>query len=240
MFAASKPLAITIDGAALMAGKSAGELSFSRVSGAWQAGRFAARSGAKRSGSEGPAAEAVSGRHIYVYGTEGNPSAEELMRRRKDALAAADWTSPRSRLSLNLRVLPDSEVRDSDLAGASLVLFGTKETNRMIRKLAPQLPMELHAGAADYGLVFVSPAGANLVLVNSGLPWWTGAEYAGRQGSRFAGAPYRVLMSFGDYILFKGSLENVVAEGRFDAGWRLPAGDAAKIKASGAVEVKSR
>jgi hypothetical protein len=124
-----------------------------------------------------------------------------------------------------------------DLAGANLIP-GTRETNLMIRKFAPQLPMELHAGAADYGLVYVAPAGGKLVLVNSGLPWWTGAEFAQRSGYRFVGAPFRVLLSLGDYILFKGSLENVVAEGRFDANWKLPPGEAAKMKATGAVEVK--
>lgn len=239
MFSDARPLEIVIDGVRL-AGKGASEFSFSRVSGSWKAGRFAAPARAKRAGSEGPASEVVAGRHVYIYGTGDNPAPEELSRRRVAALAAADWSSPRSRLMLDLRVLSDGEARAADLEGANLVLFGTKETNLMIRKLAPQLPMELHAGAADYGLVFVAPAGNRLVLVNSGLPWWTGAEYARRQDARFPAAPYRVLMSFGDYILFKGSLEDVVAEGRFDANWNLPAGEAAKIKASGAVEVKSK
>ena len=59
-----------------------------------------------------------------------------------------------------------------------------------------------------------------------------------RPGLKFIGAPYRALASFRDYILFKGSLENVIAEGRFDRNWRLPPGDAAKIKATGAVEIR--
>jgi hypothetical protein len=38
-----------------------------------------------------------------------------------------------------------------------------------------------------------------------------------------------------DYVLFKDSLTNVVAQGSFDNNWRLPAADAAKMKATGAV-----
>jgi hypothetical protein len=46
------------------------------------------------------------------------------------------------------------------------------------------------------------------------------------------------LSSFGDYILFKGSLANTVVEGRFDRNWKLPAADAAKMTATGAVSVR--
>jgi hypothetical protein len=41
-----------------------------------------------------------------------------------------------------------------------------------------------------------------------------------------------------DYIVYKGSPDNVVAQGRFDNNWRVPADDAEKIKATGAVTVR--
>jgi hypothetical protein len=44
-------------------------------------------------------------------------------------------------------------------------------------------------------------------------------------------------MDFKDYILFKGSLENVVAEGRFDRNWRVPEAEAQKMTATGAVTI---
>ncbi len=239
-FAATKSLAVTIDGAVMAAVKGTGEYAFQRAAGTWKPGRFAPPAGAKRPGAEGPIAEAVASRHIYVYGTDGNPSPGELNRRQSEAAAAADWSSQRSRLLLNLRVLADKEVRDSDLAGSNLMLFGSKETNLLIRKLAPRLPLELHAGAADYGLVFVAPVDGRYVLVNSGLPWWTGAEFAKRPGWFFIGMPLRVLLSLGDYVLFKGSLENVVAEGRFDGNWSVAPKEAGLMRATGAVEVKSK
>ena len=39
-------------------------------------------------------------------------------------------------------------------------------------------------------------------------------------------------------MLYKGSLANIVAEGRFDIEWRIAAVDAEKIKTMGAVTVK--
>jgi hypothetical protein len=47
-----------------------------------------------------------------------------------------------------------------------------------------------------------------------------------------------MLQTFGDYILFKGSLENVIAEGVFTPDWKLPAEAAQKMRATGAVEVQ--
>ena len=75
------------------------------------------------------------------------------------------------------------------------------------------------------------------MLVSSGLPWWTGAEEASRGGNPFAPAPYRLLGTFGDYILFKGSLAHVVAEGRFDRNWKVPAEAASKMLATGTVTI---
>ena len=48
---------------------------------------------------------------------------------------------------------------------------------------------------------------------------------------------FRLLSTFGDYILFKGSLANVVVEGRFDRNWKVPADTAPKMLATGTVTV---
>lgn len=75
-------------------------------------------------------------------------------------------------------------------------------------------------------------------MVNSGQPFWTGADSAHRPGLDFAGPVYRVLLTLPDYILFRGSLANVVAEGRFDRNWKVPAPIAQELRATGAVEVR--
>ncbi len=187
---------------------------------------------------EGPIIEAVSRRHIYVYGTADSPDDRgtpappraSYVRRELVGPALADTSLP--------PVVSDQEAADPKWSGANLVLFGTKETNRRIADLAGSLPIQLNAGAADYGLVFIFPAGDRYVLVNSGRPFWTGADKAKRPVFQFTPPLERTLMGFGDFILFKGSLENVVAEGSFDRSWRLPAEQAAKMAATGTVQIR--
>jgi hypothetical protein len=179
----------------------------------------------------GPIVEAVNGRHIYVYG-EADPLG------RKSAETAAAWSGSRVRTNLKLPVKSDREIGDEDLAAANLVLFGTGQTNRLIARFAAQWPITLNPGAADYGLLCIVPVGQHYVLVNSGLPWWTGAEEANRGGYRFAPEPYRLLSTFGDYVLFKGSLANVLAEGRLGRDGKVPPQAAEKLRAAGTVTVR--
>ena len=109
--------------------------------------------------------------------------------------------------------------------------------DRLIARFAPQFPITLNPGAADYGLLFIMASGNHFILVSSGLPWWTGAEEANRGGYRFAPEPYRLLSTFGDYILFKGSLANVLVEGRFDRNGKVAPDVAGKLRATGTVTV---
>lgn len=226
---------VTIDGAALRV-RYAPALSFVRVDGKWRQGKYTPV--AKRPGAEGPISEAVSGRQIYVYGSGGARTDETLEARKGVAETAAAWSTTRSRLSLVLPVKADTAVTAADLDSANLVLFGTAETNSVIARLRDKLPLSLSAAAADYGLLFIAPVGKHYALVNSGLPWWTGAEEVGRAGDPLAPDQYRLLRSFGDYVLFKGSLKNVVAQGHFDRNWKLPADAAAKMSATGTVTVR--
>jgi poly(3-hydroxybutyrate) depolymerase len=204
-----------------------GSLSFRKQAGRWVAGS-AAPSG-KRPGLEGPIAAAVSERHIYVYGTAGHPSPAELDSRRRTAETAAHWSNARESLQFSFPVKADSAVTAQDLDSDSLVLFGTRETNLLIAQFADRLPLMLSAGAADYGLLFVAALGKHYALVSSGLPWWTDIEDAGRPLDPHGPARYAELATFGDYVVFKGSLAHVVAEGRFDREWKLPADAATKI-----------
>jgi hypothetical protein len=214
---------VTIDGAAVRLRPTA-LLSFTKTARGWMQGPPPAAT------LQGPIVQAVNGRHIYVYGTD-DPQT------RRYAEHAAAWSSNRSRLNLSLPVKSDREVNDDDLAGANLVLFGTPQTNRLIARFAPQFPIALNPGAADYGLLFILPAGQHYVLVSSGLPWWTGAEEANRGGYHLAPESYRLLSAFGDYILFKGSLANVLAEGRFDRNGKVPPEVAEKLRAAGTVTI---
>jgi len=236
-FSPARPLSVTVDGAAFRS-KPASALSFSRGDGGWKTGRRSPPPGAKRPGAEGPVLEAVSARHLYVYGTADAPAADELQRRHDMALHAADWSTPPSRLLLSLPVKADRDVTAKDLAESNLVLFGTRETNALIRRFADRLPLDLNAGAADYGLVYVFPIGDREVVVSSGLPWWAGAEEVEPPGFRFLPRAVRLLQSLPDYRLFKGSPPRVVAEGSFDSNWKLPPQAAARMRETGAVVIQ--
>ena len=235
MYTGSAPVTLVIDGQKMKPGPAA---SFGKTPRGWQPGRYMPALGHKGPGAEGPISEAVASRHIYVYGTGGPVTDEEIRSRRQQALDAAEWSTARGRLLLTFRTLADRDVTPSDIASANLVLFGTKETNTLLARYAAQLPIALNPSAADYGLVFIYPAGGRYLLVNSGLPWWTGMDQANRGGLSFLPARYRTLRSFGDFLLFKGSLENVIAEGLFTPDWKLPPNAAQKMSATGAVQIQ--
>ena len=232
-FSEAAPLEVEVDGTRLRP-RGRGSVSFLRTDRGWISGSAPLPAGFKRPGLEGPISDAVLSPHIYVYGTADAPGEEEVRRRREMAETAARWST-----LAHFPVKSDRAVTDQDLEDANLVLFGNKETNTLIARLARHFPVELNSSAADYGLIFVVPAGSHYVVVNSGLPWWTGADQMKRGAARAAVAPWRVLDSFGDYMLFKGTLGQVVAEGRFDRNWKLPSAAAERMARTGAVTIPS-
>ncbi len=253
---AGRPFTVQVDGASFNNGTAAETMSFFKRNGVWTAGKVEPVPGAKNKGLEGPLGEALAGRHIYVYGTADNPSREEMQARRELAAKAADWSSGRGRLMVFPRAVADKDVRPSDLESSNLILFGTKETNLLIARLADRLPLELKTPAEGFGLVYIFPIDGHYAVIASGLPWWTPppappagtAVAVSTPGTAPAAPPVRrlnfasgaalALNNFGDYLLFKDSPATPVAEGRFDADWQLPATDAEKLTASGVVVIK--
>jgi pimeloyl-ACP methyl ester carboxylesterase len=229
-----QPSQVTVDGTAIRLKRGA-PLSFNKSPAGWRQGLVAAAG--KRIGAEGPILRALSGRQIYVYGTLGAQTDEELAERRKVAQAASNWSTVRSHLQLSFAVKADREVTAADLDSSDVVLFGTAKSNSLVARFAARLPIELRPDAADYGLLFIAPIGKHYALVNSGLPWWTGADETSASGYLWEPAQIRELNPFGDYVLFRGTIAQVVAEGRFDANWKLPADAAARLTAAGTVRI---
>ena len=226
---AASIVTLAVDGVALKVPfKTA--LSFSKIGAEWKAAPYVRPDGAKGPALEGPISEVVSARHLYVYGTADAPDEAELARRKQQAERAANWQKPPIRVLVSMRAVSDAEVTDADLRTSNLVLFGTKSTNLLIARIASRLPLELNPGAADFGLLYVAPAGDRYVLVNSGLSWWTGAPPDTQ--------PFELLPAFGDFILFRRSIKDVVMEGRFDRNWKVPADAAAKMAAAGVVQLR--
>ncbi len=238
-FDPSKPIDLTIDGQTILAKVSAGPVLLCKVAGLWRAAECPVDLKAKQKGAEGPIAAAFATRHIYVYGTADSPTPEVLKARRDTATKAADWAMDRGwflgRVRFFPRVISDKELRPSDFEQSNLILFGTKSTNTVIAQYADQLPMHLPDEAAkDHGLFYVFPVlspsknAMRYMAVNSGIPWWSGADI---KGWRFMPPAQHLLTSFPDFLLYKNNSNNVISSGYFDAGWQLP--EAAKQAVKG-------
>jgi pimeloyl-ACP methyl ester carboxylesterase len=183
--------------------------------------RFAAGA-ALQIGEPAPAPPLVrhvtSRRHIYVYGTADNPPPPERARRRDLAAQAADWSGGGRRLFYLPRVVSDREVRPSDLEG-NLILFGNAKTNRLVAGLGAQAPVALRDGHdATHGLIYAVPGQkpGTVTVVHQGLPWWQGGERTQRGGYNFLPLQHRILMSIDQFLLFRGAVSDVLAEGFLD------------------------
>lgn len=200
------------------------------------------RHAAKQPGGEGPMAAALSQRHVYVYGTAGDPSDAELARRRERAVTAATWSVYRGeflgRVKAFPRVVADRSVRQSDLETANLILFGTRETNRLIDRFSDRLPMQ-YTGAAGTtsGLVYIFPVGLQSVVVSSGRPWWEAPPPPGG-GDPFGREVPALRLEHGrDYLYFETAGDSTRIGGRFTPRWQLPEAAGDSLEATGRVEV---
>ncbi len=236
---------ITVDGKSFTM-NTPDAVSFTKKNGAWINRKYSPGLDSKQAGAEGPLYAVISSNHVYVYGTGGNPTPEELQARRAEAVKAADWSVDRGmfgRVLVYPRVISDKEIRQSDYETSNLVLFGTRETNSIIAKYADMLPVQLDESAKDYGLVYVFPMNNHYILINSGLPWWTPkvpkiGERNNSTSFAFLSPVMNILSNYKDFILFKNTPDNIVSEGYFDNDWKLPADEAAKMKASGVIQLK--
>ena len=226
---------VTVDGVAVRLRPGA-PLSFTYSGGRWSQGLHAPSG--KRPGLEGPIVDALRSRHIWVYGTGGSVTDNEIERRRKVVEDGATWSIGRMKLNTGAVIKADRDVSDDEIAGANLLLFGNRDTNTLIARFASKLPMELNPGAADYGMVEIVPAENRYVVISSGLPWWTSADETNRTGYRFAPRQYGLVSTFGDYLVFRGGLDDVLAEGLFDRDWKLPPDAKAKLQAAGVVTLR--
>jgi hypothetical protein len=123
-------VSFVVDGVALKV-RMKTALSFSKIGADWKAAPYILPDGAKGPGREGPINEAVSARHLYVYGTADAPDEQELTRRREQAERAANWQKPPIRVLVSMRAVsvPRSPMRTRT---SNLVLFGTKAANLLI------------------------------------------------------------------------------------------------------------
>jgi dienelactone hydrolase len=213
--------------------------SFSRENEKWLNEKFTPGLYSKQQGAEGPLSSAVSSNHIYVYGTADKPADQELARRRSSAEAAANWSGIGGKILVFPRAISDKDVRESDYEHSNLVLLGTAKTNAVLQKFADKLPLQLSYGENEFGLLYIFPLNGHYLLVNSGLEWWTpSGKNKMEQGITFMRSPAESLRNLGDFVLFKGSLDNILVQGNFDNNWKLPEQAKSDMKKTGVVDVK--
>jgi fermentation-respiration switch protein FrsA (DUF1100 family) len=213
-FNANAPLQVSLDGAklSLMPGTT---FAFRQRAGKWEIGL------AERSW-EGGIVNVFGSRHVYVYGTAGNPSEAERMRRENEALQASEWYGGSARVWYFPHVVADTDVTEFDLKNSNLVLFGDSKTNSLIAKLGDALPLRLAEQGGEFGLAVVVPglSAGRLALVLSGVSFIPSDATA--RVTSYITPRMRLTNSTADYLLFRGNLDNIVAQGRFDASGRLP------------------
>jgi hypothetical protein len=225
-FSAKKLLEIEIDGYQL-AERTDGSLLLERTAQGWSITSSSAKTASisqKQAHQEGPLFDALSSRHIYVYGTADNPDAATLEQRKLAAQKAADWSFYRGeflgRIMAFPRVLRDQDLRESDYASSNLILLGNAQTNSVIAQLAP---FDLASEQSDLGLAYVFPHRDHYILVNSGLSLMDAPEPEGvfiSGLSRYTTPPFLLKSKlFKDLVVF--SKEKVLLNTHFDQHWGL-------------------
>jgi hypothetical protein len=234
-FVPGRELKVTIDGATIQVPPIASTVSFAKTAAGWKLGDGGPGEDEKRQGLEGPARMAISGRHIYVYGTKDNPPKGELDRRKRVAAEDSTWAAEGMRLELWPRAVADKDIRPSDWKSSDMVLLGNEQTNSVISQLSSRLPMNLALNATGWNLTYIWPYKDHYLLVSSGqdikkqsesrLPGWMPL-------TKFPS----VISTLEDYVLYHDGQK--IAAGRFNSSWKIPAADAEKLKASGVVTLR--
>jgi acetyl esterase/lipase len=185
-FEATKPVAVTVDGRTIEGPKPGSDRSWrlSLVSdgSSWKAGTPPSDGVRKRHDLQGPIDDAFMDAFLFVLPTGRSRHAEvQGWVEAESARAVEHW---RRQFRGTPRVKKDLEVTDDDIAGRNLVLWGDPESNALIRRVAPRLPIRWDADAIRVGdrrfdapkhvLLLIAPNPLNprrYVVLNSGFTY---------------------------------------------------------------------
>ncbi len=183
----------------------------------------------KKPGIAGPLTDAYHGRSVHVYGTA-DPEEEETLRRAAQR-GSRGW--PLWLWAHDQDVIADTEVTEELAHDAHLVLYGNEQTNRVLARVAEQLPIRVDSEAVvlgerrfegrDVGVRFIHPnpeAPERYLIVQGGVT--ASAVNAGNNLPDFVP----------DYLVYDGRTtrsrsrlatgrNRPLAIGYFDARWQL-------------------
>ncbi len=180
------PVSLTIDDQEIDGPRPLSDRSWScqihKAVGKWQLGPLPDIKSRKRHGLQGPIDDAFMDSFIFVRPTGDEPQAtvkkwveSELVR------AIREW---RRQFRGEARVKDDSAIDGADITGANLVLWGTPQSNAMLKRIADKLPIQWEDGqivvgeqkfpADQHALILICPNPLNperYVVLNSGFTY---------------------------------------------------------------------
>ena len=195
----------------LTAAVPAGELHLSKSGGVWKTGEWPSGEQGKRHGLHGPIDDAFNSRFLVVYG-EGD---RDLAVAELDALC-----NPPGPMDIHgdFMLKAAAKVTKQDVESFNLVLFGTPESNVVLKRLAGSLPPSLLKPGADGSRsVFIHPNPENpnhYVLVWQGKFLSTSGETLTLRNQGIM-----PLCLLPDYVWVKDG--KITAGGHFDSDWKL-------------------
>jgi len=179
----------------------------SKPNGKWQMGEWKSAERSKRHDLQGPIGDAFNSRFLAVYG-EGD---------RDLAIAELDAVrNPPGPMTIHAEfpMKPATKVTREDIESSNLILFGTPDTNPVLKRIAPSLPADLLKGGPDgVRSIFIYPNPENAsryVLV------WT-AKLLSAPGAGLRNGWVMPVNLLPDYVLVKDG--KVAAGGHFDNEW---------------------
>jgi dienelactone hydrolase len=204
-----RPVRLRVDGQELPMGRS-----FERRNARWKVAQNPSSVLRKRPGLQGPIDDAFMDSFLCVPPKGGDKRLAQF------AAEFAKW------LRGDVRVRQPEQVTQQDVQEHHLILFGTPETNSLIRRIHKSLPLhwegkQILAGrrrfsAAEHTLILIYPNPLNpkrYVVLNSGHTF----------GEReFRGTNALLFPRLGDYAVVRSADSEVVFAGLFDDNWSLP------------------
>jgi pimeloyl-ACP methyl ester carboxylesterase len=197
---------VVVDGTEVLRGGLPAVLHLSRQDGKWKVGEWKAPARTKKHGLQGPIDDAFNSKFLAVYGEGGR----DLAIAELDAIR-----NPPGPLDVHgdFPMKPAARVTPQDIASANLILFGTPDTNPVLKRIAASLPPALLRDENGARSIFIYPNPENpsrYVVV------WQAKLLSGDDATlRWAWIMPLCLLQ--DYVRVKDG--KIVSGGHFDSDW---------------------
>jgi hypothetical protein len=200
-----KPLALVVDGRELTRGDLGEVVSLIKQSGTWAVGPWKPGVLEKRHGLQGPIGDAFNARFLAVYGE----ADRDLAIAELDAIR-----NPPGPLDIHgdFPMKPAAKLNAEDIEAANLILFGTPESNPVLKRMAAALPSELLRGEAIF--IYPNPENPARAIVVWSTRLLSTPDHGVNAGWIM---PLNLLP---DFVVVKDG--HVASGGHFDNQWKLP------------------